>query len=85
LSVFGYDYLADKLGSDRVKKLKLLEYQGLRGAGGDYAYEVLNFTRFGRNVVDIRNAVSAVYGPVPIEMVVEYLHALEDAGLVKRQ
>jgi hypothetical protein len=85
MSVFGYDYLADKLGSDRVHKLKLLEYQGLRGAGGDYAYEILNFTRFGRNAVDIRNAVSAVYGPVPIEMVVEYLHALEDAGVVKRR
>jgi aminopeptidase YwaD len=82
VSVFGYDYLQDKLGADRVSRLKLLEYQGLRGAGGDYAYEILNFTKYGRNPVDIRNAVSAIYGPVPIEIVVEYLRALKDAGLV---
>jgi hypothetical protein len=85
LSVFGYDYLRDKLGAERVGKLRLLEYQGLRGAGGDYAYEVLNFTKFPMRVIDTRNAVSAVYGPVPLDIVLEYVLALEEAGVVKRR
>jgi hypothetical protein len=83
LSVFGYDYLRDKLGADRTAKLRLLEYQGLRGAGGDYAYEVLNLAVFPMKVIDIRNAVSAIYGPVPFDLVIEYLRGLEQAGLVK--
>jgi len=82
MSVFGYDYLSDKLGAERASKLRLLEYQGLRGAGGDYAYEVLNHARFPMRAIDIRNAVSAIYGPVPLEMVVEYLLALKDAAVV---
>ncbi|MEO8575452.1 MAG: M28 family peptidase [Gemmatimonadales bacterium] len=82
MSVFGYDYLSDKLGAERVSKLRLLEYQGLRGAGGDYAYEVLNHVRFPMRVIDIANAVSAIYGPVPLELILEYLLALKDAEVV---
>jgi aminopeptidase YwaD len=84
LSVFGYDYLADKLGADRVSKVRLLQYTGLRGGGGDYAYEVLNLTGWRRSVLDIRNAVSAIYGPIPTDVVLEYLRALEDAKVVSR-
>ena len=83
LSVFGYDYLRDKLGASRVDKLGLLQYQGLRGAGGDYAYEVLNLARYPLRVIDIRNTVSAIYGPVPTELVIEYILALRDAGIVR--
>ncbi len=84
LSVFGYDYLRDKLGADRTSKLRLLEYQGLRGAGGDYAYEVLNLAVHPMKAIDIRNAVSAIYGPIPFEHVLEYMLALEEAGIIKR-
>ncbi len=84
MSVFGYDYLSDKLGAERVSKLRLLEYQGLRGAGGDYAYEVLNHVRFPMRAIDIRNAVSSIYGPIPFENVLEYIVALEDAGVVTK-
>ncbi len=84
LSVFGYDYLHDKLGADRTSKLRLLEYQGLRGAGGDYAYEVLNLAVHPMKAIDIRNAVSAIYGPIPFEHVLEYMLALEEAGIIKR-
>ena len=84
MSVFGYDYLSDKLGPERVDRLRLLKFQGLRGAGGDYAYEVLNLARRGMRALDIRNTVSAVYGPVPLEIVLEYLKALEEAGVIKR-
>ena len=84
ISVFGYDYLSDKIGEDRFSKLRLLQYQGLRGAGGDYAYEVLNWTYWGMRAIDIRNFVSATYGPIPVEFVVEFLKAAEDAGVVTR-
>ena len=82
MSVFGYDYLSDKLGAERTAKLRLLEFHGLRGAGGDYAYEVLNLARRGVRASDIRNTVSAIYGPVPLDLVVEYLRALKEANVI---
>ena len=62
---------------------KLLDYQGLRGNGDEYGYEVLNFVDGKRTVRDIRDAVSSEYGPVEIALVAEYLRALEAAGVVK--
>ena len=44
---------------------------------------MLNFAN-GRNAQGIRDAVSAEYGPVPVEMVVKYLQALEKIGVVER-
>ena len=55
---------------------KLLNYEGLWGAGEEYAYEVLNFADGKRSADEIRDAVSAEYGPVPLELVLEYLRAL---------
>jgi aminopeptidase YwaD len=84
LAVFGYDYFeAEWAKLAYVKKPQLLEYQGLWGAGEEYAYEVLNFADGKRNAQEIRDAVSAEYGPVPLEMVVEYLKALEKIGIVE--
>ncbi|MCL4523743.1 MAG: DUF4910 domain-containing protein [Acidobacteria bacterium] len=83
-SVFGYDYFTDKYGEAKSRNLKLLSYQGLRGSGGEYAYEVLNFVDGVRNAQQIRDAVSAEYGPVPLEYVVEYLRALESIGVIQQ-
>lgn len=63
---------------------KLLSYEGLWGSGEEYAYETLNFADGKRNAQQIRDAVSAEYGPVPLELVVEYLKALEKIGVVAR-
>ena len=85
LAVFGYDYFASewtKLAF--VNKPQLLEHRGLWGSGEEYAYEVLNFADGKRNAQEIRDAVSAEYGPVPLEMVVEYLRALEKIGVVEQ-
>jgi hypothetical protein len=84
MSVFGYSYLDDKLGPEGVGKLRLLQYQGIRGAGSDYAYEVLNLVNGKLLVAHIRNIVSAIYGPIPMELVLEYLQGLEQAGVVKQ-
>jgi len=82
LAVFGYDYFADHAKTAGVATPKLFSYEGLWGTGEEYAYEVLNFADGKRNAQEIRDAVSAEYGPVPLEMVVEYLRALEKIGVV---
>ena len=84
LSAFGYDYLEDHYGKERAGALRLAKYRGLYGAGGDYIFETLNFVDGRRTAQEIRDAVSAVYGPVPLELVVEFLQALEEVKMVER-
>ncbi|HUL15294.1 MAG TPA: M28 family peptidase [Terriglobales bacterium] len=83
LSVFGYDYFADHAKAAGIPTPKLLSYEGLWGGGEEYAYEVLNFADGKRNAQEIRDAVSAEYGPVPLGVIVEYLKALERIGVVQ--
>ncbi|MGH9901045.1 MAG: M28 family peptidase, partial [Pyrinomonadaceae bacterium] len=83
MSAFGYDYFTDHFGAEREGALRLLRYQGLRGTGGEYSYEILNFLDGRRTAQEVRDAVSAIYGPVPLEMVVEYLRALESIGIIE--
>jgi aminopeptidase YwaD len=83
LAVFGYDYFAEHARVAGMAMPKLVSYEGLWGAGEEYAYEVLNFADGKRNAQEIRDAVSAEYGPVPLELVVEYLRALEKIGVVE--
>jgi hypothetical protein len=84
LAVFAYDYFAEHSKAAGLATPKLLGYEGLWGGGEEYAYEVLNFTDGKRNLQQIRNAVSAEYGPVPFELVAEYLTALEKIGVVEK-
>jgi len=84
LEVFGYDYFEEHRRAAGVATPKLLRYEGLWGAGEEYAYEVLNFADGQRNTQKIRDAVSAEYGPVPLELVVEYLLAAEKIGVVEQ-
>jgi hypothetical protein len=85
LAVFGYDYLEDHAKAAGIATPKLLSYQGLWGAGEEYAYETLNFVDGQRNAQQIRDAVSAEYGPVPLEMIVEHLKALEKIGVIAQK
>src|SRR5258708_22624938 len=82
LTVFGYDYLADHVHQAGIPMPKLVEYQGLWGAGEEYAYEALNFVDGKRNAQQIRDAVSAEYRPVPLDLVFEYLKGLEKIGVL---
>jgi hypothetical protein len=81
--VFGFDYFAVRVKAAGKPEPKLLSYEGLWGSGEEYAYEVLNFADAKRNAQEIRDAVSAEYGPVSLEMVVEYLKALEKIGILE--
>ena len=83
MSAFGYDYFSDHYGEERESKLRLPQYQGMRGSGSEYAYEVLNLVNGRRTAKEIRDVVSATYGPVPLEIVVEYLRALESIRVVE--
>lgn len=84
MSVFGYDYFNDKYGEERAGALRIFRHAGLWGRGGEYAYEVLNLVDGKRSPAEIRDAVSAIYGPVPLPVVVEFLGALEAAGVILR-
>jgi hypothetical protein len=84
LAVFGYDYFTDHAKAAGIAEPKLLSYEGMWGSGEEYAYEVLNFADGKRNAQEIRDAVSAEYGPVPLELVVEYLKALEKIRIVEQ-
>ena len=83
LAVFGYDYFTDHAQAMSVPPPKLLSLEGQWGTGEEYAYEVLNFADGKRSAQSICDAVSAEYGPVPLELVVEYLKALEKIGVVE--
>jgi hypothetical protein len=85
MSVFGYDYFLDHYGAERARRLRLLDFVGARGEGGDYALEALNFVDGRRSVQEIRDALAAELGPVPLEMVSEYLAALASIGVLTTQ
>lgn len=82
LDAFGYDYLEAHLGHDRVAKLALLNFESPRGEGGEYAYEALNLANGKRTTSEIRDALSAIYGPVPQDAVDQFLLAAAEGGLL---
>jgi aminopeptidase YwaD len=84
VAVFGSDYVLDRTATASVAPPKLLSYEGLWGSGEEYAYEVLNFADGKRDTQQIRDAVSAEYGPIPLDLVVEYLRTLEKIGVVEQ-
>jgi aminopeptidase YwaD len=84
VAVFGSDFVNDRTTAAGITPPKLLSYEGLWGTGEEYAYEVLNFADGKRNTQQIRDAASAEYGPIPLDLVVEYLHTLEKIGVVEQ-
>ncbi len=77
---FGYDYFADKTAQQKIPAPALLRHQGLWGDG--YAYEALNLVDGKRTVHQIRDDLAAIYGPVPLAAVAEYLQALAKIGVL---
>ncbi len=62
----------------------LLKRTGLWGGGAEYAYEALNLVDGGRTVSEIRDALAAIYGPLPLAEVAEYLADLEKIHILQR-
>jgi len=82
--VFGYDYFADHAKAAGIPTPRLLSYEGAWGSAEEYPYEALNFVDGRRSVRQITDALTVEYGPVPQELVAEYLNALEKIGIVQR-
>jgi aminopeptidase YwaD len=81
------DVLRDRLGIDRLHSIKLLnpdasKLLATQDRGGLYAYEIANFVDGKRTVADIRDAVSGELGPIPIDMVSDYLNACAEAKVI---
>jgi len=81
------DVLVDRLGTERVRKIKLLHADSSRllnvqDSAAIYAYEILNFVDGKKSVVEIRDAVAAELGPIPVELVADYLNACEEAKII---
>jgi hypothetical protein len=81
------DVLLDRLGKDRVRQIKLLDADSSRlvsvqDKGSLYAYEIVNFVDGKRSVAQIRDEVSAELGPLPLDVVLDYLKACEEAKII---
>ena len=83
MGAFGYSYLSDKYGQEKLADLRLRQYTGAHGNGGQYVYEALNFVDGRRTVSDIRDWLTTELGPVPIEYVEEYLAALASIDVIR--
>ena len=84
LSVFGYDYFEEHAKAAGVTTPKLLSYSGGEWGGQEagYAYEALNFADGKHSARQIADELSAEYGPIPTQLVIEYLQALKSIGVV---
>ncbi|HEX6862078.1 MAG TPA: DUF4910 domain-containing protein [Thermoanaerobaculia bacterium] len=72
---FGYSYFRDKTAEAGIAAPALLRRRPL-WSEASYDYEALNLVDGRRTVRQIRDDLSAIYGPVPIEEVAEYLDVL---------
>ncbi|MDH3440098.1 MAG: DUF4910 domain-containing protein [Gammaproteobacteria bacterium] len=82
MGAFGYSYLSDKYGADNVAALRIRSYAD---NGGQYSYEALNFVDGNRTVSDIRDWLTAELGAIPLDIVEEYLEALESIDVIRKQ
>jgi len=81
---FGYDYLKDRAGRLGLPVPRLLDQAGLWGTGAEYGYEALNLVDGRRTVRQVRDDLAAILGPVPVELVIEYLRTLARIGVLAR-
>ena len=80
--------LLARLGKDRYARIKLINGQAtqllnVRDQSELYAYEIINFVDGKRSVGEIRDAVSAEYGPLPLTLVSDYLDACLEARVIQ--
>jgi hypothetical protein len=80
--------LLARLGKERYAKIKLInadatQLLNVRDLSELYAYEIFNFVDGRRSVGEIRDAVSAEYGPLPVNLVADYLEACAEAGVIR--
>jgi len=77
-----------RLGKQRYAAIRLLNNEGtplltVRDQSELYAYEIINFVDGKRSVGEIRDAVSAEYGALPLDLVSDYLNACAEAKVIQ--
>jgi len=82
------DVLKARLAPERMAKIKLLNSEATplfnaQDQSELYAYEIVNFVDGKRTVGEIRDAVAAEYGPLPLDLVDDFLSACQEAGLIQ--
>ena len=82
------DVLRARLGAERSRKIRLLNGNAspllnTQDQSELYAYEIVNFVNGTRNVGEIRDAVSAEYAPLSLELVADYLNACAEAKIIQ--
>jgi hypothetical protein len=80
--------LLARLGKERYGKIKLINTEAtqllnVRDQSELYAYEIVNFVNGQRSVGEIRDAVSAEYGPLHVNLVADYIEACAEAGVIQ--
>ena len=80
---FGYSYFRDRTEQAGIAAPALLRREPL-WSEASYDYEALNLVDGRRTVKQIRDDLSAIYGPVPIEEVAEYLDVLLRIKVLER-
>lgn len=80
--------LLARLGKERYARIQLLNDDAtpilhVRDEGELYAYEIVNFVDGQRTVGEIRDSVSAEYGPLTVDLVFDYLQACSEAGVIQ--
>ena len=69
------NFLVDRLGDYTTLPITSMDSR--------ITYEILNFIDGKNTILDIRNAVSAEFEPVPVAWVIEYIQLLSRAGIVQ--
>jgi len=82
------DVLKARLSPERFGRVKLLNSEAtpllnVQDLSELFAYEIVNFVDGKRTVGEIRDAVSAEYGPLPVQLVSDYLDACREAGVIQ--
>jgi hypothetical protein len=83
MTVFGYDYFTSHAKAAGIPTPRLLSFDGEWGDGEEYSYEALNFVDGKRTARQIASELSAEFGAIPTDLVVEYLQDLRKIGVLQ--
>jgi hypothetical protein len=80
MTVYYYDYIAERITEEDARVLDRLRAAGQTSM---IQYEILNLVDGKRTVQDIRDYITAAYGPAQPQDVLDYLGVLERIGVLK--
>ncbi|HKS41505.1 MAG TPA: DUF4910 domain-containing protein [Blastocatellia bacterium] len=81
MSVYYYNYVEERANGD----LRAVERISALPQGDIILYEILNLVDGKRSIQAIRDYLAAVYGPIAVEDVADYLRLLEKIGVVRTE